>query len=68
MMRTHNEGRVNPLHSGPNFTRLADTALAHNWTGRRLLRVVRIFQRFDEPMPTDLYVYASLVLPHTIRI
>lgn len=50
-MRKHLSG----LHLDP----VADKALAEGWQGQRLMRVARLYTRFDEPMPVDLQMHLN---------
>lgn len=47
----------------PDFNRLAETALHEGWEGQRLVRLVRLFLRFHQPMPVDLRLHVAHVFP-----
>lgn len=47
----------------PNFERLTETALHEGWEGQRLVRLVRLFLRFEQPMPVDLRLHVAEVFP-----
>ena len=47
----------------PNFERLAETALHEGWEGQRLVRLVRLFLRLEQPMPVDLRLHVAGVFP-----
>ena len=47
----------------PNFEKLTEAALHDSWEGDRLVRLVSLFLRFDQPLPVDLHLRVAEVFP-----